>query len=275
MGTEPVATRFAFLFFSFSSTIDPMLRAFVQINEGGMPFNLNAYAAYDGFRERGVATDFFRPDDASWWAALPALEDDLVFAAGIGVVLEILDVWGVPRPRSLDYPSSLEPFFGRRVWRTTLAEVRGAERPLFVKSVAAKGVNGHVVRDFADLLRTSGAPDDTPVYVSEPIEFRTEWRVFVVNGEILDVRLYKGSRFMAPEEEPIRAMVRAFVSSSEAPAAFGLDVGWVEGQGMRLVEVNEGFSLGIYGLAPTLAAQMLEARWAEFRAQRSLNPTSV
>ncbi len=28
-----------------------MLRAFVQVREDGMPFNVNAYTAYDGFRE--------------------------------------------------------------------------------------------------------------------------------------------------------------------------------------------------------------------------------
>ena len=245
-----------------------MLRAFVQVWEDGMPFNVNAYAAYDGFRERGIGTETFRPDDEAFWDALPIQEGNLVFAAGIGTVLRILDRWGVPRPLSIDYPDSLEPWFGRRIWRTTLAEIRDSNTPLFVKSVAAKGVNGHVVRDFSDLLRTAGAEDDAPVYASEPIRFETEWRVFVAEDEILDVRLYKGSRFLAPEEGPIREMVAAFTNSGEAPAAFGLDVGLVEGKGLRLVEVNEGFSLGVYGLAPALVARMLEARWAAFRRQR-------
>ena len=234
-----------------------------------MPFNVNAYAAYDGFLERGIETVTFRPDDDAFWAALPAHDGDLVFAAGIGTVLRVLDRWGVPRPLSIDYPDSLEPWFGRRIWRTTLAEIRDANTPLFVKSVAAKGVNGHMVQDFSDLLRTAGAEGDTPVYASEPIRFEAEWRVFVAEEEILDVRLYKGSRFLAPEEAPIREMVAAFVRSGEAPAAFGLDVGHVEGEGLRLVEVNEGFSLGVYGLAPALVARMLEARWREFRKARS------
>ena len=61
-----------------------MLRAFVQVCDSGMPFNANAYAAYDGFRERGVGTDFFRPNDAALWSTLEHQADDLVFAARMG-----------------------------------------------------------------------------------------------------------------------------------------------------------------------------------------------
>ncbi len=241
-----------------------MLRAFVQTRDDGMPFNVNAYAACDGFRERGIATEFFRPDDAYWWSMLRDQKDDLLFAAGIGTVHRILDLFGIARPRSLDYPPSLTPFYGRRVWQRTLGEVRESTGPLFVKSVAAKGVNGHVVSDFGGLLQTAGLDDDMPVYVSEPLPFLAEWRVFVLDGEILDVRLYKGSRFAAPDEATVREMVSTLVASGEAPSAFGLDVGLVAGAGTRVVEVNEGFSLGTYGLAPALVARMLERRWAEF-----------
>lgn len=186
-----------------------MLRAFVQDRDDGMPFNANAYAAYDGFRERGIATEFFHSDDGAFWRALPDQADDLVFAAGNGTVHRILDVWGVAA-----LLAGL-PRFARASLRTAgLADhLRGDSG----EPVAPKGVNGHVVSDFAGLPQTAGLPDDTPVYASEPIAFAAEWRVFVLEGEILDVRLYKGSRFLAPDEVRVRAMVAALAGAGEAP----------------------------------------------------------
>lgn len=239
-----------------------MRRALVQAGEDGLPFNVNvnAYAAWVGFRERGLLPEPFRHDDPAFWEAAPAMEG-AVFAAGIGTVLRVLDAWGVPRPSSIDYPVSLAPWLGRRVGRTTLGEARDLEGPLFVKSVGGKVLDGHLLENG---LRSAGYPDETPVYVSEPVRFRSEWRVFVAEGELLGVRPYKGSPYLPPDERTVRAMLAAFLASGEAPAAFGMDVGVVEGKGTLLVEVNEGFSLGTYGLAPPLVARMLEARWAEF-----------
>ena len=247
-----------------------MLHAWVQVREDGMPFNVNAYAAYDGFHERGILTDFFDPTDDGWWAALPdrARQEELVFSAGIGVVTRILRTLGIPPNSTIDYPRSLEPWFGRKVWQTTLGDVRDSEKTLFVKSVDGKLINGHLVGDFSDLLKSTGHPDATPVYVSEPMEFKAEWRVFILDGEILDIRRYKGSPFLAPSEDTVLAMAEAVWRSGECPAAFGMDVGWVEGGRTCLVEVNEGYSLGTYGLAPALVARMLERRWRQFFAHR-------
>ncbi len=247
-----------------------MLHAWVQVREDGMPFNVNAYAAYEGFRERGILTDFFDPTDDSWWATLAdrAGQEELVFSAGIGVVMRILSSLGIPASSMIDYPKSLEPWFGRKVWLTTLGDVRDSDETLFVKSVDGKLINGHVVSDFSDLLKSTGHSDSTPVYVSEPIEFKAEWRVFILDGEILDIRRYKGSGFFAPSEDTVLKMTTAVSGSGECPVAFGMDVGWVESGRTCLVEVNEGYSLGTYGLAPALVARMLEARWKQFFAHR-------
>ena len=49
----------------------------------------------------------------------------------------------------------------------------------------------------------------------------------------------------------------------EAPAAFSLDIGLtVAGQAV-VVEVNDGHSLGAYGLMPLANARFLLARWAQ------------
>ena len=48
-----------------------------------------------------------------------------------------------------------------------------------------------------------------------------------------------------------------------APAAYGLDFGVTADGRTLLVEANDGFALGCYGLDPVIYAEMLEARWCE------------
>ena len=45
--------------------------------------------------------------------------------------------------------------------------------------------------------------------------------------------------------------------------AFCLDIGILSNGNIELVEINDAYSFGHYGLIPELYAQMLEERWIE------------
>lgn len=47
------------------------------------------------------------------------------------------------------------------------------------------------------------------------------------------------------------------------PAGCALDFGVTEDGRTLLIEMNDGYSLGFYGLEPALYARVLAARWAE------------
>ena len=49
----------------------------------------------------------------------------------------------------------------------------------------------------------------------------------------------------------------------EAPAAFSLDIGCTAAGKTVVVEVNDGYALGSYGLMPLAYAKFLSARWAQ------------
>lgn len=49
----------------------------------------------------------------------------------------------------------------------------------------------------------------------------------------------------------------------EAPATFSLDVGVTEAGATLVVEVNDGYALGAYGLMLLAYAKFLSARWAQ------------
>ena len=50
---------------------------------------------------------------------------------------------------------------------------------------------------------------------------------------------------------------------TDAPSACTIDVGVLDSGKTVLVEVNDGFAFGTYGLDPLRHAAMLEDRWCE------------
>ena len=97
------------------------------------------------------------------------------------------------------------------------------------------------------------------VWVSDAVEFVAEWRYFVHHREIVGVGHYHGDPLRAPDPEVVRAAVAAY----QGPAAHVIDLGVLADGQTALVEVNDGFSFGCYGLPPLAHAAMLASRWHE------------
>lgn len=141
------------------------------------------------------------------------------------------------------------------------AEIQ-AGRMIFVKPVAAdrKLFVGSPFRTFRDTIRAAHIPHDRPVVLSEIVDFVSEYRAFVLDGEILGLRHYKGDFRIFPDPGIIDAAIEACLPS---PAAYGIDFGVTKEGRTLLVETNEAFSLGCYGLTPVLYSTLLERRWNE------------
>jgi hypothetical protein len=81
--------------------------------------------------------------------------------------------------------------------------------------------------------------------------------------EVVDVRPYAlgGDPLIFPDPAAIRAMVDA--NRPFAPRGYAVDVGVLDTGKTGLVELNDGHSLGDYGMFPARYARLLEARWCE------------
>lgn len=103
--------------------------------------------------------------------------------------------------------------------------------------------------------------DDCPVWVAEPVEFLSEYRSFILYRKVIDCRRYKGDWSKAPNKDIVENAVKAM--GRKAPHAYSLDWGVTADGRTLLVEMNDGFALGHYGLHPVSYARMLSARWNE------------
>lgn len=188
--------------------------------------------------------------------------DDIVVDFG-DETRQALRALGCAAPELPTYPDPLRPFLGRQIWTSTIDTIAARPElwPVFVKPRdESKKFTGVLVRGPRDLIGCGDPRSDTPVWCSDPVRFRREWRCFVRYGQILDVRPYKGDWRAAYDERVIEAAVAAWDGQ---PRGWALDVG-VDAQGRTLVvEVNDGFALGAYGLTPLDYARLLSARWSE------------
>jgi len=191
-----------------------------------------------------------------------------------------------PLPERSDYPACLVSLLGRTITESTLGEaLQALERGerMFIKPRGASNVKcctGVVLqgeRDAgAEMLVLNSLPPDTPMWRSQVLEgLVAEFRCYVLDGKVGAAVCYKGDETWSLDMQCVEAAAATLHASEEGSAAFALDMGVVavaEGDECKsrtvLVEVNDGFALGLYpGCPPDLYARMMVARWDEICAR--------
>ncbi|WP_370949175.1 ATP-grasp domain-containing protein [Amycolatopsis sp. cg5] len=165
----------------------------------------------------------------------PKVGERVARELGIGL-LEPADDW---------LPNVPPEFAGRAVEAMSLGEAWGLRERAFVKPPSDKGFDARVYRDGRELRgATVGLAEDTPVLVSEVVEFASECRLFVLGGVVHAAsryatwgRLDPGPRDAVPGE--VLALAGRYLGAhgGELPGAVVLDVGVVDGRA-AIVEAN-------------------------------------
>lgn len=241
-------------------------RVYIESDHDGIPLNENLYAAYKGFQLRGHEVSLFKKFDALDLTSAPIVCGTIPVVRGalMGITKRV--------PAPIDYPRVLMPWLHRDITVSTLGDVRSRTNgACFIKPVGGKSFAGHVIEDEKDFRHTNAYDDSVEVYVSPVVKFAAEWRVFVLHDTIMGVKHYAGAWDNTLDIDQVQEMVFKYGMFGTAPCAYALDVGFPPFYNDRdddfcsltLVEVNDAYSLGSYGLAPTLYAQMIEARWLE------------
>lgn len=235
-----------------------MQKAYIRYRDEQHPATGCTWDAWDGLHKLGIETvPFYGFGDLA-----SDFSDEVMVVGFVGDVLNALRNMGKDPPERMDYPLDLQRFFGREIYRSTLGEVRFNSKKVFIKPDKEEKLFTGIVWDNSPTARRHivTEPDNLTVWVSEPVNFVSEFRCYVLEGEVLDVRRYKGIWAIHPDKDTVMEMVASF---SSAPVAYSLDVGVLEDGSTRLVEINDAYALGNYGLNNTLYARMLIARWEQ------------
>lgn len=218
--------------------------------------NENCFAAFSGFSMMGWEVIFYDSNRQPY-----NIHRSDVVVGYISHVRQALRRIDIIPPVEIDYPKELNEYYGRRIWKSTLHTVYCDEKmwPLFVKPVKGKQFNGTLVESLTNLVGI-GSQEDKEVWCSEPIKFISEYRCFIRYGKILDARRYKGSFKHIPDFNVVERCIKDYNSQ---PAAYSLDFGITDDGRSLLIEVNDGYSMGAYGLNSIDYAKLISARWHE------------
>lgn len=169
----------------------------------------------------------------------------------------------VPNP----YPTVLRDYLHRDVKvlhiKEALALIDHSGKPVFIKPAERwKSFTGCVPADSRD-IRLNGASRSQKVWVSDPVRFLSEWRAYVLDGELRHLSWYDGNRAIEPNPEVIRTAIAQYVAEG-APIGFAIDFGVLASGETALVEVNDGFSVGAYEeVDPLMYTLLIATRWQE------------
>ena len=115
-------------------------------------------------------------------------------------------------------------------------------------------VNGHFMLKDTDTIKAAcngeayfngdgGA--DKKYFLSEWVDnVESEWRVFVFNGDIQDVRCYSGDPWKIPDKQYVQEVVDTY--SQIRNTAYAFDV-MVTDKKTEILELHDFFSCGLYG----------------------------
>lgn len=240
------------------------MKVYLRIRHTGEFFSQNCYDAYTGCESMHIETEKFK--------VIYSVSDNKPEDVVVGSLSDmeiVMEKFGVPL-KPLDYPEELLSFTGRRIWQSTLFTITSHPEcwHVFVKPIwDVKRFSGTVLDKSEDLIKLGGGLEDIAVWCSERVHFLSEWRLWVLDGEIVGLTPYAGRWDLFPDAAVLKKAVQTFHS---APRGYALDFGITDDGRTLLVEASDGYALKSFGLDPALYVRILTARWEELTASAVL-----
>ncbi len=242
------------------------MTAWIMVDSNGVPFNRNMYALYEGFKELGEPIKTYNASHI-FTDYIPCTKDDIVVGHIDHCRRHVKKITGKDTP-NIDYPMELIPYMGRKFRRTTLNEIYtsildndGIIEPIFIKPVEQKHFTGFVCRSFSDFSKKCVGHDHSKeIYCSGVVNFVSEYRVYIHRHRVSACLRYAGDYSVAPSKRRVEEMLYA-LRNANMPVAYSIDVGVTDTVATLLVECNDGFALGNYGMLSRDYAEMHRDRW--------------
>jgi hypothetical protein len=135
----------------------------------------------------------------------------------------------------------------------------------FIKPFQIKLFTGFVL-DQMVYSSIANISDDLEVMVYEPFQstIYTEWRCYIYMGRIKDIRNYSGDPFITPNEDYIKSIIK---ENKDFPISYTIDIGVLENGDNVVIEFNDMWAIGNYGIQNDTYLSLLRQRYFEIIKQ--------
>lgn len=203
---------------------------------------------------------------------------DCLPVGSVEFMMRAMAVAGLEPPSFPTFPEALAHLAQTPPWLSSAGESRCVAG--FVKPAATKLFTGFV--HDPDALRHGDADYEAfmaldpsaPVWRRAPLRIESEWRCYLLDGQIVGLARYDQAETEAEEPDLgwLESARDAWFASPGCPACGSVDVARLEGGSLELVECNDGWALGLYGHAmkPKDYASFLWARWRQISRGEAL-----
>lgn len=249
-----------------------MKKLYAQLNSNGLPINVDIQNAIDGFIYLGYDVIGFTETDVLSGKMDYRAKNNMFVGSidGMTALFKNIDKYPVP----IDFPDSivLSGLLYRSIFTMTLdkfiEKFKQTNKPMFVKPVQTKLFDGVLISKEEHLNYLRGF-DNPMVFVSDKIDIVSEFRAYVHNDKLVYCCNYSGDFKLNPNYDYINRLIENY---KNAPVAYTIDVAILNdrnmttilnGGGMTVVEFNDFWSIGSYGLYSIDYAKMLLDRYFE------------
>lgn len=231
-------------------------------------------------KEEQVVYDFWKPKNS--WDIVKLCKKDfdrnrfvihpqtvILVVGSIDFVHAALRQMNRPIPANDCYPACIRPFLNRKVWEGTLRDFHDDYGKVFIKPRNnLKKFTGRVFYS-PDSYPLQHIGKNTPVYFSEVVEWKSEWRYYIGNNFWqVETDCYEGDPNVRPDPEVLKHIFTAMKAANlHTPNV--IDIGVLSTGETAVIEVNDAYSVGyLPGIRPIHYQAMLSLRWQKMSGYR-------
>jgi hypothetical protein len=144
----------------------------------------------------------------------------------------------------------------------TLNEAKLITKPIFLKPLDIKLFTGFFMDEITN-TSISNIPDSTLVMVYDVFEtpIKSEFRCYIHRNKVVDIRNYSGDLFCSPNEDYLNSVIEE--NRLSFPISYTIDIGVLENEENVVIEYNDMWAIGNYGMPNDLYLRLLRDRYFE------------
>lgn len=226
-----------------------------------------AYCAFEGFRNKGYKIITFEEIEE-----VPKGKDFVM--SNITDTIAYWNRLGVKIPGAMNVFDLIPDMVYRKYQYMTLGEFFSKDLcPVFIKPAydTKAFVSGVIRNDSSKRFVLSDAKEETVALVTDCVSYLTEYRCFINRGKIVGLKHYQGD-FMSFIDVSYANMCLDKMNALEGiPISYTLDFGLRDDGRTEVIEANDGWSVGTYGLDGEVYSRFVFDRWMEIINGKNVN----